>query len=228
MQKRSFAVLASMFLYLLMLSCDSGNNPTTSSGTVTDIDGNVYHTVSIGKQVWMVENLKTTRFNDGSAIPLVTDPTAWSNLTTLGYCWFLNDGATYKSTYGALYNWYTVTMGNLAPTGWHVPTDSEWTVLITFLGGDDEVGNKLKETGTTHWVSNADATNDYGFAALPGGYRSTDGSFRYVGLFGYWWSATTSGAMDAWDRNMSSSYTGVDRNNNLNQGGLSVRCLRDN
>ena len=112
------------------------SNIVTATPNVVDIDGNVYHTVTIGTQVWMVENLKTTRYNDGTAIPLVTDGTAWAALTTPGYCWYNNDSATYKNTYGALYNWYAVNTGKLAPTGWHVPTDSEWTVLTTYLGGE--------------------------------------------------------------------------------------------
>ena len=116
------------------------SNVVTATPNVVDIDGNVYHTVTIGTQVWMVENLKTTKYNDGTAIPLVTDNTAWGALTTPGYCWYNNDSATYKNTYGALYNWYAVNTGKLAPTGWHVPTDSEWTVLTTYLGGQSVAG----------------------------------------------------------------------------------------
>ena len=119
-----------------------------TGGTVTDIDGNVYHTVTIGTQTWMVENLKTTKYNDGTAIPLVTDSTAWLNLTTPGYCWYNNDAATYKNTYGALYNWFTVNTSKLAPSGWHVPTDAEWTTLITYLGGETVAGGQMKSTGT--------------------------------------------------------------------------------
>ena len=121
-------------------------------GNVTDDDGNVYHSVTIGTQVWMVENLKTTKYNDGTSIPLVTDATDWHNLLTPGYCWNNNDEATYKATYGALYNWYTVNTGNLCPTGWHVPGDAEWTTLTTYLGGEDVAGGKLKEVGITHWL----------------------------------------------------------------------------
>jgi uncharacterized protein (TIGR02145 family) len=100
---------------------------------VTDKDGNVYHTVTIGTQTWMVENLKTTKYNDGTAIPFITDNSAWANLTTPGYCWYNNDSTTYKNMYGALYNWYAVSTGNLAPKGWHVATDAEWTTLQNYL-----------------------------------------------------------------------------------------------
>ena len=155
---------------------------------VTDYDGNHYSSVLIGSQIWMAENLKTIKYNDGTAIPLVTDATEWSNLTTHGYCWYNNDEATYGDTYGALYNWYTVETGNLCPTGWHVPTDAEWTELIDYLGGESVAGGKLKETGTTHWNSpNPGATNETGFTTLPGGYRADfNGSSGDIGNGGYW------------------------------------------
>jgi uncharacterized protein (TIGR02145 family) len=128
-------------------------NPSLTYGEVSDIDGNYYKTIQIGSQIWMAENLKTTRYNDGSNIPLVTDNTAWSNLTTPGYCWYNNDAATYKNVYGALYNWYAVNTGKLCPSGWHVPSEYEWTLLVNYLGGVYAAGGKLKETGTTHWYS---------------------------------------------------------------------------
>ena len=124
-------------LSILTNSCSKSgdnSNPAPPPITVTDIDGNVYHLITIGTQVWLVENLKTTRYNDGAPIPLVTDSAAWSLLTTPGYCWYNNDIAN-KNPNGALYNWFAVNTGKLAPTGWHVPTDAEWTILTTFLGG---------------------------------------------------------------------------------------------
>ena len=120
---------------------------------VQDIDGNNYLTVTIGTQIWMAENLRTTKYNDGTAIPLVTDNTTWANLTTPAYCWYNNDAKTNGSTYGALYNWYSVNTKKLCPTGWHVPNDTEWTTLTTYLGGTAVAGGKLKETGTAHWYS---------------------------------------------------------------------------
>jgi uncharacterized protein (TIGR02145 family) len=196
--------------------------------TITDIDGNVYHTIAIGTQVWMVENLRTTRYNDGTAIPLVTDSTAWSNLSTPGYCWYNNDAATYKSTYGALYNWYTVNTGKLAPAGWHVPSDAEWSTLTTYLGGESVAGGKLKEAGTTHWTTpNTGATNETGFSALPGGFRYYVSTFDLIGDNGYWWSATASDATNSWNRFMFNDNADVSRYDFNNTGGFSVRCVRD-
>jgi uncharacterized protein (TIGR02145 family) len=193
-----------------------------------DVDGNLYDVVKIGNQRWMAENLKTTKFNDNTDIPLVTDYTAWSNLTTPGYCWYSNDQATYGDTYGALYNWYTVETGNLCPTGWHVPTDAEWTTLTVYLGGESIAGSKLKETGTTHWNSpNTDATNETGFTALPGGYRGPDGTFYFIGYHGYWWSSMESSTTNAWLRYMLYDYSNVYRVSYSKKYGLSVRCLRD-
>ncbi|MBA7544886.1 hypothetical protein ES705_37247 [subsurface metagenome] len=165
----------------------------TSTATVTDYEGNVYQTITIGSQEWMCENLKLTKYADGTAIPLVTNSTEWGNLTTPGYYWYNNDEPTYANTYGALYNWYTVEKGNLCPTGWHVPTDAEWTTLTDYLGGASVAGGKLKETGTAHWsYPNTGATNESGFTALPGGGRSLNGTFGYVGSSGGWWSSTGS------------------------------------
>jgi len=129
-------------------SKDDWGNMSISSDTittfpceiVTDYDGNNYKTTKIGNQVWMKESLKTTKYNDGTSIPLVTEPTTWSNLTTPGYCWYNNDQATYKATYGALYNWFTVNTGKLCSTNWHVPSDTEWTTLTDYLGGANVAG----------------------------------------------------------------------------------------
>jgi len=198
-----------------------------TGGTVTDIDGNVYNTVAIGTQVWMVENLKTTKYNDGTPIPLVTVGSTWINLTTGGYCWY-NDSIAYGNTYGALYNWHAVNMGKLAPNGWHVPSDSEWTVLTSFLGGLTVAGGALKESGTTHWLSpNTGATNSSGFSALPGGYRNNDGSFLAVVTNAYWWCSPASGALNSWYRDMAWNYAGVDRNDFNVPYGFSVRCVKD-
>ena len=193
--------------------------------TISDYDGNVYNTVKIGGQIWMAENLKTTKYNNGTDIPLVTDNTAWANLTTPAYCWY-NNNSSYKDTYGALYNWYTVNTGNLCPSGWHVPSDAEWTTLIDYLGG--EPGGKLKETDTTHWHSpNIGATNESGFTALPGGVRDVSGMFGNIGYYGYWWSATEDGTDLAWYRDMTYNGSYVARYNTHKKLGFSVRCVRD-
>ena len=199
-----------------------------AGNTLTDYDGNTYNTVWIGNQLWMAENLKTTKYNDGMDIPLVTDGAAWSNLTTPGYCWYDNDEATYGDTYGALYNWYTVETGNLCPAGWHVPTDAELTTLTTYLGGESVAGGKLKETGTTHWNSpNTGATNESGFTALPGGNRHTSGTFSTIGSNGSWWSSTESTASHAWYRTMTSTDASITRYDPYKKFGFSVRCVRD-
>lgn len=199
-------------------------------GYVTDIDHNSYKTVKIGTQVWMAENLKTTKLNDVTAIPLVTDNIEWTNAITPAYCWYENDSATYKATYGALYNWYTGATGKLCPTGWHVPSDEEWHTLTAYLGGDTVASGKLKETGTTHWATpNAGATNETGFTALPGGIRGGLGLFYAISYLGGWWSATNwhqTGA--AIPRYIEYSDIWVDADIQYESGGLSVRCLKDN
>lgn len=198
------------------------------TGTLSDIEGNTYLWIGIGGQAWMAENLKTTKYNDGTDIPLVTDTTEWDNLTTPGYCWYDNDAATYKDTYGTLYNWYTVNTDKLCPAGWHVPTDEEWTTLITYLGGERVAGGKLKEKGTLHWISpNVGATNETGFTALPGGRRNYHGFFNYRGFEGYWWSATESSTINAWYRGLSFSGSSVHPVYHGKEGGFSIRCLRD-
>ena len=199
-----------------------------ANGTVIYVDGNVYHTVAIGTQVWMVENLKTTKYNDGAAIPLVTDGTAWAALAAPGYCWFNNDSSSNKNTYGALYNWYTVNTGKLAPTGWHVPTDSEWSVLTTYLGGESVAGGKLKEAGTAHWNSpNTGATNETGFSALPAGCRLPTGSFYEIDNFGGWWSSTVAYTTSTWGRYVAYNLALVDRSTSPKKQGFSVRCVRN-
>jgi len=200
---------------------------SNSGGTVTDIDGNVYNTVIIGTQVWMVENLKTTKYRNGDPIPNVTGDAAWVALNTGAYCWDNNDAAPNKIAYGALYNWYSVADSrNIAPTGWHVPTDAEWTTLTTFLGGESVAGGKLKETGTTHWQINTGATNSSGFTALPGGIRYL--SFVGVGYNGNWWSSTANGAGDyAWIRYLYNDSAYVMRGYFYKLDGYSVRCVRD-
>src|ERR1035437_864134 len=203
--------------------------------TVKDINGNVYKTVTIGKQVWIAENLKTTKYNDGTTIPLVTENTAWESLTTPAYCWNKND-ATNKNRYGALYNWYTVNTNKLCPRGWHVPTDAEWAILTTYLGGESVAGGKLKETGTTHWESpNTGATNEKGFTALPGGSRNYAGAVNYTGsnvIFfrsnGCWWSSTGLSDFNAYYRRLYNSLSEVYSSLSVKQFGYSIRCMKDN
>ncbi|MFZ4799841.1 MAG: fibrobacter succinogenes major paralogous domain-containing protein [Bacteroidia bacterium] len=197
-------------------------------GTFTDYsDGNTYKTVKIGNQTWMAENLKTTHYKNGNAIPKVTDNTVWAALATGAYCDYNNTPAS-SATYGLLYNWFTVNTGNLCPIGWHVPSDAEWTILITYLGGESIAGGKLKEAGFAHWESSStDATNETGFTALPGGYRNYGGAFSHIDTVGQWWSSTEISKNNAWFRIMIFNSFYVARLNNYKLNGFSVRCLKD-
>lgn len=196
--------------------------------TVDDIDGNVYNTVKIGTQTWMTKNLKTTKFNDGTVIPLVKDGAGWAALSTPGFCWYNNDADSYKNTYGALYNGYAVSTARLCPTDWHVPGDAEWTTLTSYLGGENIAGGKLKDAGEVFWVSpNTGATNESGYTALPGGLRYHDGLFHDFGFSGYFWSSSEFSPARAFFRYMDYEYSTVFRFNNLKKIGFSVRCLRD-
>jgi len=227
-------MLALVSTLLIFTACekdeddDPATDDPTNEGTVTDIDGNVYSTVQIGDQVWMSENLKTTTYNNGTSIDLVTDNTAWENNTTGAYCWYDNDEAQYADTYGALYNWHAVNTGNLCPEGWHVPTDAEWTALEDYIGSDGHSGTEgtaLK--ATSGWNNDGNGTDDYGFTALPGGYRYYDGAFYYIGSYGNWWSATEGTAINAWDRSLYYDVSYVYRYYDSKESGFSVRCLRD-
>ena len=202
-------------------------NSTKTYGTVSDIDGNTYKTIQIGTQLWMAENLKTTKYKDGNAIPLVTDNISWSKLTTPGYSWYNNDITTYKEVYGAFYNWYSLNTNNLCPTGWHVPTETDWTLMTTYLGGRAGTSGKLKETGIMHWnTPNTSATNESGFTALPGGYRNIDGTFYIMGNNGYWWSLTEYSGTIAWMRYMDFNTADIGLSSySSKQSGFSVRCI---
>lgn len=204
---------------------------TVQNGTVTDIDGNVYKTVTIGTQTWMAENLKVTKYRNGDPIPNITVNSTWAALTSGAYCWY-NNSAPNKTIYGALYNWYAVVDSrNLAPTGWHIPTDAEWTTLTTSLGGESVSGGKLKEAGTTHWISpNTGATNSSGFTALPGGFRVKDDRFfDGMGEYGLWWSNTEYPTETKYVlyRDMEFDEASVVRTNDFKYIGISVRCVKD-
>lgn len=208
---------------------------TTGSGTVSDIDGNTYRTVTIGTQVWMQENLRTTKYADGSVIPNVTDDAAWEGLSTGAWCHNSNI-ADYDIPYGKLYNWYTVAdPRGLCPAGWHVPTDEEWTTLIAYLGGESVVGKKMK--ATTGWYDypglSGNGTNESGFTGFPGGYRHSNGVFVYIeiyggdGEYGGWWSSSEAVPTDAWNRYLHYYFGGMYRTNYNKRYGFSLRCVRD-
>lgn len=193
-----------------------------------DGDGNVYQVDTIGNQIWISENLRTTSYNDGTPIPHITLTSDWNARTQPAYCWFNNDETANKLTYGALYNWYTTQTGKLCPTGWHVPDDTEWLELTTYLGGDATAGGKLKETGTSHWLApNTGATDEVGYTARPGGYRRYNGTFSSLTLLGYWWSVTEALVDHAWERSLQYNSSAGVRNYSHKRNGFSVRCLKD-
>ncbi len=185
-------------------------------------------TIVIGTQQWMNKNLDVAFYRNGDPIPQVTDPTSWTALTTGAWCYYNND-STQGNKYGKLYNWFAVKdPRGLAPQGWHVPSDADWTVLETTLGGSSVAGGAMKEAGTLNWTApNTGGNNNSGFAGLPGGNRDTNGTFYLVGDYGLWWSATESNTTDAWLRYLTAGDGNLNRTTSGKQDGFSVRCLRD-
>ena len=230
--------------FLLIASCAEEEPepgiifPELPYGSVLDIDGNTYKTIEIGQQTWMAENLKTTRYNDNTAIPHVVENTEWQSIKSPAYCWYNNDAST-KHIYGALYNYYTVQTDKLCPSGWHIPSDEEWKILEIYLGmsrsTDDSIGargtnegGKLKETGTVHWNNpNTGATNESGFTALPVGHRYVNGPFNPLGSYTLFWSSTDYISSFGWTRTIVSEKAYIFRKNDPPEMGLSVRCLKD-
>ncbi len=215
---------------------------TCITSTITDVDNNVYNTVLIGTQCWTKQNLKVTKYNDGTAIPLnatggsVGTSETWQNENTGAYTIYGNEASSdaNATNYGFLYNWFaakgvttpgSTTYKNLCPLGWHVPADAEWTTLTTFLGGLTVAGGKMKSTGTTYWTSpNTGAENSRGFSALPGGvrFKGAGGAFGYIRSFARFWSSNAGYfyQMDFDDINVTQGTCGT-------SCGHSVRCLRD-
>ena len=205
----------------------------------TDADGNNYTTVTIGTQTWMAENLKTTKYNDVTAIPYVTDNMTWYKLLTPAYCWYNNNADTYKNKYGALYNWFAVNTAKLAPAGWHVPTDTEWTTLTNYvsanLGMSLNVAKAL--SANTDWITssttgtigcNLTLNNSTGFSALPNNSRGYQGMFNSFGSNGNWWSSTWSFDTSACGRGLQYDSSDVEAAINFSGlNGFSVRCVRD-
>ncbi len=216
-------------IIIALISCDKNDlNNDDSSLPITDNDGNIYTTVTIGDQTWMIENLKTTKYNDGTDIPNINDNTEWTETEIGAYCNY-NDFDSTIYTYGRLYNWYAVNSGKLAPRGWHIPTDLEWAALINYLGGDSIAAEKLKEAGNIHWrESNVVSTNESGFTALPGGYVRLNQGPAYMYTVGNWWSSTDSSNNLAWYRSMNFQDNKVYRFAVSKNLGFSIRCIKDN
>lgn len=244
---RAYAINSAGTAYgnqLSFTAASGGSGIVSNPGPGVTYNGYNYPTVILGNgQEWMAHNLRTTQYNDGTAIPLVTDSLQWAaNSTSLPMmCWYNNDQATYTANnFGALYNWYAVnplTNGNknVCPAGWHLPTNTEWAAFINYLdpntGGSNlnTAGGKMKSNGTQYWQSpNTDATNESGFSGLPGGFRYFfDGTFQEIGNNGLWWSSTEGSMSVAYLRTLSYDSGSVPRFNNNKTSGLSVRCLRD-
>lgn len=202
---------------------------------LADIEDNLYGTVNIGNQVWMTENLKTTRLNDNTVIPNVPDDSTWVHLSTPAYCWLRND-LQYKDVYGALYNWFTAETGKLCPSGWHVPSDDEYKVLEQTLGmaasqldlldwrGTDQ-GSKMKSSAG--WADGENGTNSSGFSALPGGYRwAKNGAFNGIGMITYFWSSELNDSY-GWYRRLDGPNSDVFRSGTSKTGGKYIRCVKN-
>lgn len=214
-------IIIAFIIFLLRLSI-------ACSQVVKDIDGNIYITVDIGKQTWMAENLKTTRLNDGKAIPLINNDDKWKAVSGAAYCYY-NNSEENKDISGLLYNYHAVRTGKLCPAGWHVPAEAEWKVLVNFLGDPATAGDRLKEAGTKHWKNIfSKASNDYDFSGIPGGMRFYTGVFPlYSDSFAVWWTSTGYDARQARTRGLhdqsSMIYDGFD----FFGSGFSVRCIKN-
>lgn len=217
---------------IFSVSCENNyypvNDYTGLTDSITDIDGNVYRTTGIGTQIWMAQNLKTTRLNDGKSIPLVTNDSLWAYRKSPGYCWYNNDSIINKKVYGALYNYYTVKTGLLCPEGWHVPVESDWQKLEQYLGGSEIAGAKLKDYYTVYWSEpNYCLTNNYNFSALPGGRRLSYGIFQDIGDYGLWWTSSNNTTFMAMCLSMFHESKGLAITRSALNEGLSVRCMKN-
>ena len=212
--------------------------------TVKDIDNNVYKTVKIGKQIWMAENLKTTKYRNGDTIGTTTPATLDISTENIPkYQWAYENDESKVAIYGRLYTWYVTTDSrNICPKGWHVPTDAEWTILTDYLinNGFGNGGSGMEITksmaATSGWIANSLkgnvgndqlSNNSSGFSAFAGGYRYGIGSFNELGSYSYWWSSTEVNSTTAWYRNLSEQRNDAYRDNTNKQNGISVRCLKD-
>jgi uncharacterized protein (TIGR02145 family) len=243
MKKIAILLLGIVLIYSCSTSTDENSIEINIDGpNVTDIDGNTYQSVSNCGLTFTKQNLNVSKYSDGTPIPEVTDATQWANLTTGAWCYY-NNTTVNGTTYGKLYNWYAVVgiydaasatnpalRKKLAPAGWHVPTDAEWTQLTDCLGGETVAGGKMKSTSTLWQSPNIAATNTSGFTGLPGGYRVNGGTFDKIGGSGFWWSSSEDDTTDACYRflNYGFGYCYSYSSFGYNKGnGFSVRCFLD-
>lgn len=237
----SLCIILFSFIYY---SCDTDDNPNSRKsgisfndaltyGSLTDQEGNEYKTIQIGDQTWMAENLRTTKYNDGSAITLVTDIESLKTLSTGAYI-NVNNKTENDSIllFGRLYNFYAVNTGKLAPTGWHVATYADWNKLMTFAGGENIAGGKLKEAGTKHWKAENSASNETGFTAIPAGYATPIEwtgmkNFESVRMGAYFWQKDNYLSQTAVTLYVWYNSTKLSRSTGMKFQGLSVRCVKD-
>ena len=216
-------ILQLLTLWLMILTFTS----CTVYNSVRDIDGNRYRTVKTGKHEWMTENLRTSRFNDGTTIVLVRDTVGWISATKSAHCYFKNNAIIYGSKYGAFYNWYAVESGKLCPAGWHVPTEEEWKSLIALTGRKAD-GGKLKAKNYQYWkYPNTAASDKLGFAARGSGYRNAEGEFVYLYEKVVFWTSTQANSREAWTYGLEHESGEVFRKEFDKVSGLSVRCVKD-
>lgn len=220
MHKKSFTWIVFLFM-VLFFSCKKENN---SVNTITDIDSNVYTTVSIGNQIWMTEDLKTTKFRNGEPIPLMENSTTWGTLTTSAYCRYGNESTSY-----VLYNWYAVNDSrNIAPEGWRISTHEDWLELVNYLGGINEAGAFLKSVNTGNWCSSDfQGDNKSGFTAYGNGFRGINGNFSDQMMTGYWWTTDEYDSDRAYLRYMTCVSYKVPLAYGDKRQGFSVRCIKE-
>jgi len=223
-----FRISLSVIIGLFFVLSGSYLYGQDSTETVTDIDGNIYNTIKIGTQTWMVEDLKVTKYNGGVPIMNITDKDAWNSEMKGAYSWYNND-ASFKTVYGALYNFAAINTGNLAPKGWHVATEEEWQILVDFLGGEKIAGGKLKESGTSNWTKPNNADNSSGFNALPGGWRLAGDTwdFMNIGDKNLWWTSSNKNFLQAKSVAVAFKSTGISIAAGTKKWGMGVRCIKD-
>lgn len=229
-----------MAVMIMLAACKKDAVPaiaidkSSNASIITDKDSGFYPSVTIGTQRWMKKNLDITHYRNGNRIPNVKGKANWAALTTGAWCWYNDDSATYAAVYGRLYNWYAVhDPRGLAPKGWYIPSGADWSTLSVYLGGDAVSGGQMKSTGTIEagtglwYYPNLGATNSSGFKGLPGGMRSSDGSFSELGYKGFWWSTTKTNISDAMCHYLWFNHYYLFHNHYPKQVGFSVRCLRN-
>jgi uncharacterized protein (TIGR02145 family) len=226
-----YPLLITCVLFIFFESCKKDTS-NIFPNTVADYDGNVYHTLQIGSQIWMLENLVVTHYRNGGVIPNVQDSIQWGNQTSGAYCIY-SDSSRNIINYGVLYNWYAASDTGIAPYGYHVAADSDWNKLITYLGGDSVAGGKMKTIDTTFWFTPnvADTAFYSGFNAIPAGYRSLDttsNAFQYLNYGSFWWSATSSADnTKAFSQYIYNFSTAIYNDSVDKRWGMGVRCLKD-